>query len=401
MGFAKRMLEEALSKGYTAPFDTYVCKECITDVHLKEVIEENIVQEGCSYCECDVAAPIEILLREISEAAFLEYDDPANELPYESREGGYQGEIFDSYELLEQIDTWTEDEQLESDVIEAFEDRIWCKKDYFGLNQVDQFRYGWSTFKNLVMHKNRYLFFEENEMDYQDGIPPSKMLEEVGEILKHCSKIVQKGSSFIRVCLVQHEELPCSAERLSAPPAAKAMSSRMSAAGVPLFYAAEDEITAILETYEPDPDFDRVIVVGEWAIKRDFNLLDLTNLPKIPGDFDKKNRNQIHRIKFVHEFAEDLTKPVDRNSNSVDYVPTQIVTEYVRHRLLSETGVKFDGIKYNSSKEGGKVAVVVFAEQQECLPIKEGEIRLQEQLLELTETRCLVKNRDICLLSKS
>ena len=83
---------------------------------------------------------------EISDAAFTGYTDPANELPYESREGGYQGEVFHSYELIEELGDWTHSDALVEDVYAAFSDSVWCRENYFGVDAASRLRYGWDDF---------------------------------------------------------------------------------------------------------------------------------------------------------------------------------------------------------------------------------------------------------------
>jgi hypothetical protein len=49
----------------------------------------------------------------------------------------------------------------------------------------------------------------------------------------------------------------------------------------------------------------------------------------------------------------------------VDYVPTQIVTEYFRHRFRLSGGGSLDGIKYRSSRTG-QPACVLFFDSDDC-----------------------------------
>ena len=64
----------------------------------------------------------------------------------------------------------------------------------------------------------------------------------------------------------------------------------------------------------------------------------------------------------------------------MEYVPTQVVTEFVRHRMKYGENTRFDGIIYRSSKSGGGDAVVIFAGPENCIEPSFG----NEQLLRLS-----------------
>ena len=75
--------------------DKYVCAECFSDYAIKEFIEQNAVDEKCSYCsnqsDKPIAAPLEELIEFIREGIETEWDDPVNCVWYESAEGGWMG----------------------------------------------------------------------------------------------------------------------------------------------------------------------------------------------------------------------------------------------------------------------------------------------------------------------
>jgi hypothetical protein len=52
---------------------------------------------------------------------------------------------------------------------------------------------------------------------------------------------------------------------------------------------------------------------------------------------------------FLHEFTDDLTKPIAKDGREhIEYVPPQVVTEYVRYRLQQHVGRPVHGILYRS-----------------------------------------------------
>ena len=97
-------------------------------------------------------------------------------------------------------------------------------------------------------------------------------------------------------------------------------------------------------------------------------MLDLTSLPRIPSRFDEKLAPDLYTLIFLHSFLEDLSAPVSKDGHEhIDYVPTQIVTEYFRYTFEELTKIAIDGIIYPSSKNKGHNACVLFYNQQETL----------------------------------
>jgi RES domain len=63
-----------------------------------------------------------------------------------------------------------------------------------------------------------------------------------------------------------------------------------------------------------------------------------------------------------------LSAPITRDSHThIEYVPTQVVTEYFRFTFAEEQGLPIDGIVYPSSRMKGKNACVLFMDHRESL----------------------------------
>ena len=147
----------------------------------------------------------------------------------------------------------------------------------------------------------------------------------------------------------------------------------MSPAGIPMFYAAMDEDTAILETYDPDQRKERdvSITLARFETSKQLTLLDLKKLPQRPSCYDSEHRHTIKKIEFLWSLRDELTKSIKKDGREhVEYVPTQVITEYVRHRLTygERKKTRIDGIIYPSARNGGSTAVVIFADSEHCGP---------------------------------
>lgn len=50
--------------------------------------------------------------------------------------------------------------------------------------------------------------------------------------------------------------------------------------------------------------------IGVFRSVRDLRVLDLAQLRDIPSVFDTERRHLIHPLRFLHAFANDLSKPI-------------------------------------------------------------------------------------------
>jgi hypothetical protein len=147
----------------------------------------------------------------------------------------------------------------------------------------------------------------------------------------------------------------------------------MSPAGIPMFYGAADECTAIAETYIAKAGRKAVATVGKFETARDFIILDLTKLPPVPSAYDQRLRHLRSGIAFLKEFVETLIQPITKNGRErIDYVPTQIVTEYFRCVHKTSSGDPINGILYRSSKDARGICCVLFFENDKCCEATDG-----------------------------
>jgi hypothetical protein len=62
-----------------------------------------------------------------------------------------------------------------------------------------------------------------------------------------------------------------------------------------------------------------------------------------------------------------LSKSIEKDGREhIEYVPTQIVTEFFRYPFSEDNKISIDGIIYPSSKNIGKKACVLFFDSNKC-----------------------------------
>ena len=66
-------------------------------------------------------------------------------------------------------------------------------------------------------------------------------------------------------------------------------------------------------------------------------------------------------------FMADFQKGIEKDRlEHIEYVPTQVVTEYFRYLFKQDDG-KIFGIKYKSAQNESGISYVIFAEQKNCV----------------------------------
>jgi hypothetical protein len=376
MGQAKRLLEEIWERGWS-PIGKAICPECLDNPALKELAEENLDSDQCDYCEREgenVAADTDVVMTRIGESFHTEYRDPAHELPYETREGGYQGEWFDTWDLVDRLGEEIGDPDFVEDMILAFDNRGWCQRDYFMLRADQALSFSWERFAEVVKYDSRYLIVQHHgdELDEPYEVAPADMLHKLGELVVDANLIrdLDPGTVLYRA---RDHRVGVAYERaadLGTAPREKAFDNRMSPAGIPLFYGALDADTAIREVWAGPAPGRELVSVGRFATSAPRAVIDLASLPATPSIFDEERRHLRPALWFLHEFSRRISAPVRSAPGSqeerVEYVPTQIVSEYFRTTFARDWGRPIQGILYGSAVSEGGVCCALFVAREEC-----------------------------------
>ena len=123
-----------------------------------------------------------------------------------------------------------------------------------------------------------------------------------------------------------------------------------------MFYGAFDRETAILEvgTLEKDEG----VTIGSFECCRDLFLIDLSRMTWSDSIFIEEPVARPEDIRFLRAFRDEVSKPVVRDNRiHIEYVPTQVITEYFRHLFRADDPV--DGIIYPTSlTDAGENAVL-------------------------------------------
>jgi hypothetical protein len=297
------------------------------------------------------------------------YGDAAETLFYDGREGGYQGIHFDTWDLVhDELELEIENDSLREHLVEGLGDQTWCEADPALVPESQRLQSSWGAFCARLKHGRRY-FFERERADEINGDdfdpqPPLTAIEVLEVTCKHASeaqlfKQLPMGTELFRARLPGPSGVPSRPVEFGPPPPEVARANRMSAEGIPMFYAALDPGTADIETRNGSAD----PVVAKFVLVRAATILDLSDIPHAPCMFDEHRSHLREPLLFLRRFGEDVSKPIERDQRvHVEYVPTQVIAEYLRF-VFNWNGHPIDGVAFNSSRRRGGVCIALFADQ--------------------------------------
>ena len=376
--------------------DSFVCAECVDEPDIRNFMEGKRVEAHCSFCDVQsmeaVVAPLEAVAARICACLRYEYGDAAQELFYDGREGGYQGRCWSTRELLDEVELdlpGDESGRLIDEIVSLLPDLTWCEPDPYLLDEQDRVRISWSRFSAIVKHRRRFFFADYDKKT--DIYSPREMLKELfrASEIYDLFRCLPPGTQLFRARWQRPGTTLTTAQELGPPPKELAIqSNRMSPPGIPMFYACEDPETALMETANSDGQF----AVACFRTCRPVTILDLTDIPPVPGLFQPTPDGLDFRprdvLGFLNHIADEMSKPIQRDKRvHISYIPTQVVTEYVRSQLNSG-GTRIDGVKYSSAVHPGHASYVMFATQENILQSSEASLPPDaDQWLELASTR--------------
>jgi len=360
----------------------FMCARCIDDADLRAIIRANATSHECSFCgrssaSRPIAAEAEAVVQLIADYIGQEYEDAAEMVPYESAEGGYQADTKSTDDILRwEIGLEEANAAAWQYIIDNLPDVPWVQKDFFSLHPYDKLRFGWSQFAEAVKHQTRYLFFEprphpRSKWQPEEGIRPEEMLDELGAILREARRVrtLKAGTVLYRVRIHGADESPSTLADLGPPPAEAAIyANRLSPAGISMLYTAEDEATAVKETVDASKNPEGA-TIATFTLERDVRVVDLVKLRRVPLFNTTLSQEERARLLFAHTFAREVRREIVKDGREhIEYVPTQVVTEYLRFRFRSG-GKAVEGLRYGSARNNGGVNVALFFGKDDVAPI--------------------------------
>lgn len=198
----------------------------------------------------------------------------------------------------------------------------------------------WQSFKNEIKKENR--FFIKNPAD----------LESIEETLP--VREYSKGKIFYR-SRISDDENGFLINEMGKPPHKFAKSGRANPQGISYLYVAQSKDTTL---YEARATFLDYVSIGEFKLLEKIKIITLRNSyqvsPFIEGFSIEK---YVQNKEFIDLLENELSKPLRRQDNELDYIPTQYLCEYIKH-------LGYDGVEFGSSLHDGGINLVFFDDKK-------------------------------------
>lgn len=376
--------DENRARGYRVPEhnEKYLCLSHFDNQYLINLLTPLSVKGKCSYCGkeetvIDLADLIEIVCARLveyigpmdNEGLYLAnsfIDDDEDNIPGWIQRGPYvvpnNVEYYDSAgEVMADFDLYTNNELLNNDIEDCLYVDGWIRRDPTGLLMKDRMFLSWKAFSSLVKTKMRYTFFRSNEY-YQDIdgniYAGNDIISDISSMVGIIKHVIPIGTKLYRGRPADNQAPYSKFEELTAPPKECAKNNRMNPKGISMFYGSFDKNTPIREIYNYLVNKNTKIYLGEFATTKELYVIDLCSVP-VP-DFWMGENDDWQKYAFLRDFHNEISKPINPKDEDLDYIPTQVFSEYLRYIQKTDDGKAYDGIIYKSSLTGNKNLVLFY-----------------------------------------
>lgn len=356
----------------------YVCTRCLSEPAIQQFIQNNPIHKPCSYCDSAnrPCSSIDVVTEYILECIATEFESAIYRTPYDGSDGGYQVETFNTYELLYNVAPIEAHDEVLEDIVSEIGDETWVES--FDLSPEFYFRMGWARLVETT-RKRRFTALldtpETGSLDAEESASPQASIKYILKAFENfsCVRALPSDTILYRIRRCKKPGRLESAREMGSPPADKAtQANRMSPVGVSMFYGALDAKTANEETAptEKDKESKPYVHIAEFVASRTLFLVDFIKILNTSISLYENKKEQRAQLRLLHNLIQKFSKQRTENANEhLEYLPTQIITEYFRYCFeYNERPV--DGIIYKSSvgaRGAGGKCVVLFVENDDCV----------------------------------
>jgi hypothetical protein len=335
-----------------------VCLQCAGgDLQIADVISREGEMATCSLCAQAKATLSLSDLADMIDGVFDKY------VVYRTREPYYTFELSTPNELIQHNILGCDGDVLADAIVDYLHDKhehgvvsdgetpmyeAHSESYRIEVPVVTDFDDEWHRFEEAVKHRGRFYLTEEKEYlerifmpllkgDLHRGTPPLVTLGGRTSEIKSIYRARVANTEYDQKRILENPP-----RELAPPPPTLRTAGRMNAAGVVAFYGATDVATCLAELAVP---FGGAAVVGEFCFERPVTVLDLRLLSRAAmtvSPFDPEYGEKINYARFIRRLRNMLRKPVMPGTETLDYLPTQMVAEF-----LSTEGL--DGAMFVSS----------------------------------------------------
>lgn len=348
----------------------FVCANHFQDSFINIKIKEVGSKGICSYCNKNrIVIELSELLKLIVIGIEYLFEDP-NDSRYYNKDGihGFDGNTFDFYDLWHQdyLDLRIENNKLIEDIYSYLSnDTLYCYKDEY-TSESDYLDSIWTEFKETVKHNARFVFHFKGLFKGSNYSDPIDILNKVQNSILKFNLISELPVNTILYRARQHskpKEISKASEMASSPIFLSKENGRMNPAGISMFYCSKNKDLTLKEVVDFNEAKKPYYTTAIFRNSEKLRLVDLSFIPSLGSIFDETINRERETLTFLKDFISDISKPIDYSDSIIEYIPTQIVTEYIRFNPK----LNVDGIIYPSSKDNSQYNIVLFYNHDESL----------------------------------
>lgn len=141
---------------------------------------------------------------------------------------------------------------------------------------------------------------------------------------------------------------------------------RVNPEGMLVLYLALEPQTVLYEIRANMYDF---ISIGKFEAQRDIRIVNISGFDDIsPFDYIGGIEKYVANFKIFQDMAREIARPLRKHDSSLEYLPTQYITEFIKRE-------KYDGVGYKSTISNNGTNVALFDETLvKCVDVKTKEV---------------------------
>ncbi len=235
---------------------------------------------------------------------------------------------------------------------ELFDAPVWIadsvNKEYMKVYSILG-NYQWEDFVGEIKNKNRF----------HTNIINKNILKTIIEGMK---KTYKKGHEFYRARIWDDRHIHgFEKKEMGAPPVDKATAGRVNSEGISCLYLADSKQTTYHEIRAGVYDD---ITIAKYKLKKDVKVVNLATIDKISPFSDIDSSLLAINLPNLKKIGDEISKPLRRQDSSLDYLPTQYISDYIK-------SIGFDGIEYKSAMHRDGRNIAFFDEESlKCMNIE-------------------------------
>ena len=210
----------------------------------------------------------------------------------------------------------------------------------------------WSEFSKSIKYENRF----HNRKFNADVF---------ASFLSSVVKTHRSGESFYRARIAENIN-GHSCDNMGAPPPKNRSAGRVNPEGIGVLYLSQEKETVLNEIRANVFDY---VTIGTFRAKRDLRVVNLSGLLKI-SPFDNIDTIECFALnrEIFCELSKEIAKPLRRSDSTLEYLPTQYISEFVKSQ-------GYDGVEFDSTlRKGGHNLALFDLDAAECFEVNTFEI---------------------------